>query len=301
MILQPQEFFTIVRQLPDPSDSSTYYVRAVIRNARTDVIIDTINLTDRGSRRFSLPWQTPADTSGLGFYIAVCTSVYTDAGYTIKSDSYGEEMQTYLIDNRFRNLGGGGGGDGVDYTKLRKILKEVLTTFEWSSVFSLSSVLEAIKALGVSKLGQLISKSNDKLDVLQSKIDHIGEGVDAIEPAEPTDLTPVLQAIADKPVTPAAGEVNFTPILEAISAFRDAFDTTDIQAIVKEMPEVAKNTKGLMAKTEDLVYVLGKHAPELQKQAVDFFSQMPSKTVVKPVEVPKPDYEAISRDIVGIK
>ncbi len=85
LVLQPQKSFTVVRQIANHLDSATYYVRAVIRNAYTDELIETLDLTSRGSQRFSKNWQVPADPSGEGFYISIVTSVYTDSGYTTKS------------------------------------------------------------------------------------------------------------------------------------------------------------------------------------------------------------------------
>ncbi len=137
MILSPQEYFALVRQLQDPNDTGVYYVRAVIRNALTDAVIATLNLTDRGSQRFSLPWQVAADPTGLGYYIAIETRVYLDAGYTQLSDAYGQENTTYLVDNRFRTLNAGGGGSDIDYKKIKKILLEALGEFEFPEFPSL--------------------------------------------------------------------------------------------------------------------------------------------------------------------
>ena len=87
--LTPQKIFTIVRGLENHIDTATYYVQAVIRNSRTNAIIDTINLTDRDGYRFSKEWQVPADPSGEGLVIDIVTSIYTDSGYTTKSENYG--------------------------------------------------------------------------------------------------------------------------------------------------------------------------------------------------------------------
>ena len=95
MQLAPNTTFAIVRQIEDHTDSATYYVQAVIRNAQTDALIATVNLTDQGSRRFSKNWQVTADASGQGFYISILTSVYTNSGYTTKSQNYGDKMETY--------------------------------------------------------------------------------------------------------------------------------------------------------------------------------------------------------------
>src|SRR5947209_2026571 len=110
LILHPQNSFTVVRQIANHLDTDTNYVRAVIRNAYTDAIIDTLDLTDKGSQRFSKNWQVPADPSGQGFYISIVTSVYTDSGYTTKNPNYGDEENTYLVQDRVPLARHGGGG-----------------------------------------------------------------------------------------------------------------------------------------------------------------------------------------------
>lgn len=132
MQLHPREQFSIVRQIEDWTDSATYYVRAVIRNAKTDAVITVngnnyLNLTDRTGQRFSANWLVPADPSGQGFWISILTSVYTDSGYTTKSQNYGDKMETYLVQDRTNpNLGGVGGGSDIDYKRVRKIVDEVV-------------------------------------------------------------------------------------------------------------------------------------------------------------------------------
>ena len=131
MQLSPNTSFAIVRQLEDHTDSNSYYVRAVIRNAQTDALITTVDLTDQGNRRFSKNWQVTADVSGQGFYISILTSVYTDAVYTTKSQNYGDKMETYLVQTRYNpNLGYGSGGSDIDYKRIRKIVKEVVDEIE---------------------------------------------------------------------------------------------------------------------------------------------------------------------------
>ena len=112
--------------LDDHTDGTTYFVRAVVRNARTSQLIATINLVKQsGVQEYKQDYQIPADTSGQGMYITIVTSVYTDSGYTTKSEDYGDEGETYLVDVRRRSWGGGGGSD-VDYKKIRKIFEEVV-------------------------------------------------------------------------------------------------------------------------------------------------------------------------------
>src|SRR3954470_5696834 len=120
MPLQPQGNFTIVRQIANHLDSDTNYVQAVIRNAYTDAIIDTLDLTDKGGQRFKKDWQVPADPSGQGFYISVVTSVYTTSGYTTKNSNYGDEENTYLVQDRVLARGGG----SLDAYTVRKIVQD---------------------------------------------------------------------------------------------------------------------------------------------------------------------------------
>lgn len=146
MQLNPRESFTIVRQIEDHTDSATYYVRAVIRNAKTDALIETINLTDRGSLRFSESWLVPADGSGQGFWVSILTSVYTDSGYTTKSENYGDKMETYLVQDRVNvNLGGiGGGGSDIDYKRIQKMIDEALIAHKPDTV-TITRVPEIMK------------------------------------------------------------------------------------------------------------------------------------------------------------
>lgn len=148
MILRPREYFTIVRQLEDPNDTNTYYVRSTIRNARTDAIIDTVDLVDRGGQRFTREWQVPADPSGQGFYISITTSVYTDPSYTTRSTKYGEHSQTYLVDKRHSTSSGG--YVEVDYAKIRKIVAEEAASIERPQEVDLNPVLRELRVIARS-------------------------------------------------------------------------------------------------------------------------------------------------------
>jgi len=121
--LEPREYFPITRQLDDPTDTNTYYVKAFIRNARTDELIDTVELNDLGDQRFAAEWQVPEDPSGEGFYITITTKVYTDSGYSNESPNYAREQNQYLVQKRYNPVLGKGGG-WVDYDKVRRIIKE---------------------------------------------------------------------------------------------------------------------------------------------------------------------------------
>lgn len=124
--LEPAETFIITRQLEDPADTNTYYLRAYVRNAKSDTLLDTIDLTDKGSQRFRGNWDVPQDGSGLGFYVTILVKVFTDSGYTTESPLYARTEQQYLIQQRWNTALGGGGGVDINYKKVRRIIQEEL-------------------------------------------------------------------------------------------------------------------------------------------------------------------------------
>lgn len=212
--LSPQETFPIVYTLSDPGDTSTYYVRAVMRNSVTGAIIrvnnlNYINLTDQGNRRFSKNIQAPTDSSGQGLWIDIVVSVYTDSGYTTKSLNYQELETKYLVQQRWNMaLNGGAGGfintgkaetnsSTINYKKLKEIILEAM--------------LEALNALPTTDIPEFdLSPVLAKLSLLEPIIRAI-KIPDPI-PQKPIDLGPVLRAIG------AIKETDLTPVLEKIDA-----------------------------------------------------------------------------------
>ncbi len=125
VILQPLVDFGLSRQIANHLDTGTYYVQAKVYDV-DGVLIDTVNLTDKGSQRFQTRWRVPADTSGQGKYVSVVTSVYTDSGYTSKSENYGDEETTYLIFDRVMPAMRGGGGGSLSRRDIRDVVAEEL-------------------------------------------------------------------------------------------------------------------------------------------------------------------------------
>lgn len=218
LVLQPQANFTVVRQIANHTDSNTYYVQAVIRNAYTDTILDTLNLEDRGSQRFKKDWQVPADASGQGFYVSIVTSVYTDSNYTTKSANYGDEENTYLVQERVLANNGGGtsirGGGGLGMSDVRRIMREELEKLEFPEQ----------KEVEMPEMKEY----DEQLEMIVAEIGSIKNAIKEI-PTEAVNLVPlatridaVAQEIRNKEVTP---QTDLTPVLEAI---RDAEDTQEI-------------------------------------------------------------------------
>lgn len=212
MQLEPREFFTIARQIADHTDSTTYFVRAVVRNARTDALLETVDLTDQGSQRFSKEYQVPADTSGLGFYISITSSVYTDSGFTTKSENYGDEANIYLVQQRNQNLGGGH-SVFTDFGKMKEILDvgiaDTIDKIPKEEKQDVHSIIHSIVGAGIAELKEEFRSINipeqkeTDLSSLEDKISASGRGILAaianihIPEPEKLDLTEALTAIKE--------------------------------------------------------------------------------------------------------
>jgi hypothetical protein len=220
--LQPQKNFTVVRQIADHTDTATYYIRAVIRNAYTDEIITTLNLEDKGGQRFKKDWQVPADPSEEGFYISIITSVYEDSGYTTKSGNYGDEENTYLVFDRIRANRGGGGG-GPDISSIRRVVKEEIES---------AKPKEELK-------GEEKKPEPMRWDEILKAVSALSEKVSDIKPAEKVNLDPVIfglhkiiEAIRDKEVTP---KTDLDPILLKLDE-QQKENTLNTEALKRALP-----------------------------------------------------------------
>lgn len=233
LVLQPQNYFTIVHQIPNHLDHSTYYVQAVIRNAFTDAIIATVNLTDKGGQRFKYDWPVPADPSGQGFYVSIVTSVYTDSGYTTKSENYGDDENTYLVQERvlLRMPGGQGGMDTYD---ARRIFREEFAAF-------LSDSKEAARAEKASEEPS-IEPDAPQWDAILARLADLQSTVNDLCHEEKTEvpaadyspifsrLDDIAQAIDDKPVTP---KTDLSPLLDTATIAREQHEMS--QREVKDL------------------------------------------------------------------
>lgn len=135
-IIQPRQNFPISRLLTDPTDNNTYYLSAIIRNAKTGATIDTKELSQISGRLYGVTYQMPADPSGQGFYITITTEVYTDSGRTVKSDAYGEEHEVFFLYDRFNftqqmasQIAALISNDGldIDYNKIKKACDKAIS------------------------------------------------------------------------------------------------------------------------------------------------------------------------------
>src|SRR5437870_780868 len=97
--VEPSQNFDVFFYLRNPVDTATYYVRAVIYDVRTGEVLATANLAQQATNAhlFSATLQAPSDSSGYGRSVVAIASVYTDSGYTTKSDAYEEQEQYFLV------------------------------------------------------------------------------------------------------------------------------------------------------------------------------------------------------------
>lgn len=260
MQLQPQEYFTVVRQLHDWNDTDTNYVQAVIRNARTDELLATLELNDKGSRRFSKEWQVKADTSGLGYYITITTSVFTDSDYTTKNANYGDEMNTYLVDERKRIQGGGGGSD-IDYKKIAQIVKE---NNEETAINLLGEMLPKLATIDYPLLLGAINAIPGKIEIppqkpitipnytksleaIQSNIKALGDSLEAIRGNMPNiNLTPLETQIQELQEVFNTSIKDIEESMEDYSqAILDKVDTLSGIETVEDEDELTKTAKSL--------------------------------------------------------
>lgn len=244
--IQPREYFPISRVIADPSDATVYFVKAIVRNARTGATIDSLKLISMGGGIWALSWQVPADTSGQGLFISITTIVYTDAGYSSLSDMYGQEQDTFLIYDRMKwvaamaqQISAISSGADIDYKKIGRIVtegvvkglepvKKVLTGIAAdidaledaeAAEVDLGPVLSALEALAEATAPIKGLKNADLTDLIKLVRDthNAVAQIEIPEAAEPTDLSPVLKAIAEKPVTTVDHESiakGITPIIQ---------------------------------------------------------------------------------------
>jgi len=124
--IRPAKYLRLVWQNNDPSDlSTTYYVQSVIRRSDTGATLETVNLDagtgGRYTGRYLIP-NLPADTT-----IDTTITIYTDSGYTTRSQIKAVENREYIIRNERKPAGVVMGNvSGANPFEIRKIIKEEL-------------------------------------------------------------------------------------------------------------------------------------------------------------------------------
>jgi len=251
LTLQPREQFTIVRQLGDHNDSTTYYVQATVRNSIDDTVLKVINLTNTGNNRFKSAYEVPADVSGLGFYIDINTSVYDDSGYTTKAASYSDENETYLVFDRIVRPGGSGGGSDVDYKKIQKMLDAFVKKFPEIPKVDMQPIMDAIAGVG-EKVDEIDIPEAETvelkpvLDAISGAKETILQAIDEKEVTDTPDMQPVLDAVEEK-------KIDLSPLEDKIDGIQSTLEGYIAQETAKE--DNADNTAA--AKLDQISQSLG--------------------------------------------
>ena len=212
MQLSPNENYPIFHGIINHLDTDTYYVRTVIYDTGYNVL-DTVDLEDKGNQNFLKMWKVPYDNVfQRGRFILLVTSTYTDSGYTTKSENYGDEFETHLIQERWdmskiSSVGGGGGYNGITTKDVKKVIKKELENIKFPKVkdvkFPKQKEYEAnfkditkgltdIKAL----VGTLPAQNND-LRPIVSRLDELVDEVQMKPVTKETDIKPLLKSIKE--------------------------------------------------------------------------------------------------------
>lgn len=228
--INPNEMFPIMRGIGDHTDTATYYVRAFVRDAVTDAILATVDLEDKGGQRFQTAWKVVYDNVfQKGRYITIVTSVYTDSGYTTKSENYGDEFETYLVQERWdmAKAASIGGGGGIDYRELRKILKEQLKEIEYPEQKELN-IESLIRDITVSVIDNIPEYPEQKpfpdfpeiekvdLSGVEKEIKSLNTELRKRPQFKETDLTELVNLLDELKKRPEFKETNLSDLLDEI-------------------------------------------------------------------------------------
>ena len=273
MQLYTQHNFTVVRQIADHTDATVYYVRAVIRNAYTDAIIETLDLDSKGNQRYKKDWRVPADSSGEGFYISIVTSVYSDSGHTTKSSLYGDEEVTYFVIDKPRVVGGQGftnNGGGLARRDVRDIISE-----------ELQKIIPIITPKETEPIEIPDQKEYDpRFDEVIKAIEEVKK---SIQPAEKVDLAPILKNLMALKSLINAIEMPKLDLSPVLSAIKDHLDTNEVTAdeiknilggVLKDLNEnVAKTVTKILEEanfiTSSVTFIGGKDFPAMHKKNME--------------------------------
>lgn len=243
--LRQGQKFTIVRQLTDPYDTGTYYVRCIVRNSVNGATLLTANLTDGGNQRFTYDWTVPNTADDT--QIDIETSVYTDSGYTTYSANYWKECTNYMIRDTMRALGGGvGGGWSLSATQVREIVASEVKRIKipeqrepdlnkvYSYIRDINDAISRLPRFEKTDLTELKREISLLDSTLSKKIDHIPQ----------TDLMPLVEAIDSQKETINKAIYNFEKqkeFYEEIQAWFEKLKEFFVDFFTKDIEEIKQN------------------------------------------------------------
>lgn len=245
--IEPNQKFPLTWNVPDPNDSTTYYVRAYIYefdSAGTRTELDTQNLTDNGDLTFFYNYQFPVDSSGQGRPLIVVYKAFTDSGYTTEQTTYANRFtETYLIKETWgshRQVG------GPSAAVIREIVEDVVKNRKQQKIpktkkqkeTDLSPVIDSIKRIKFPEIPE--HKETDLSPVyrwlgrLEMKMEEFAKRPQFKE----TDLKPVIKEIQG---------AEFSKLREML--------TDDSRTNKEVTTKMLKRVDGLAKDVEDRAYI----------------------------------------------
>lgn len=277
----PLQYFPISRVLPDPSDATVYFVMAEVRNGSTGVLLASVKLLSQGSQIYSGVYRAPALASSQGLFLTVTTRVYTDAGYSVPSTSYGNDQDTFQV---------------FDQTNQTIVAAQQIAAIVAGSIPDNSPAdvdYKKIEKIVLKLVGEVVGALKSELAVVHSRIDSLDFKTDlapvlrAIE-AKNVDMSPVLAAVQHIDLAPLHQKLaevraslpreapSLDPILAGLEALKTPQEHTDRVAeihtvatrILDMMSHLSEGTGKLLAANDrPFVLRLGREAEEEKKQA----------------------------------
>jgi hypothetical protein len=238
--ISPGEPFDVFYFLRNHTDESTYYIRAVVYDVHTGEVLETVDLDQSATneRLFIKRLQAPPDPAGYGRNIVAIATVYTDSGYTTKSDNYEEQEQYFLIKAQAPIVGGG----GVDYRVVRDIIQDELGKLPKPQELKLPD-----------------QPDMSFVDALLGRLSELKAAVNGL-PKKGTDLDPIsqtLEAIRTAVTSlPAPQKTNLSGLASGLDAIHSLLETVPQQ--------LAKDNANLIASFEAAL----KRAVAEMKQAI---------------------------------
>lgn len=241
----PNTVSRLYYQLPQPWDTATYYVRAVVKDLLTNESLGTYDLDSLGSQAFSKEWTTPADNNGQGRTLVVTFTVYEDSGYTQPSPNYGTQAEYFNIYQPWTQVLGNIGGGSVDYKEIRQIVDAAIEKHEKNRkpdpkiVQDLQSLKDQIKVLKDQIVD--LKKSDTEVHSLLDSIPKSLEKIDAkIEKNRP-DLSGISSEVGNirKQISSLGAEVKLIELKNS-AASQEGFRRMQ-NAVLGLIPEAVRN------------------------------------------------------------
>ena len=265
MQLSPNENYPIFHGIINHLDTDTYYVRTVIYDADYNLLA-TVDLEDQGSQNFLKIWKVPYDNIfQRGKFILLVTSTYTDSGYTTKSENYGDEFQTHLVQERWNlsTMASIGGGGGITTKDVKKVIKKELENIkfpkakdikfpkqtEYEANFKdITKELDKIRTL----VGTLPAKNND-LSPVVSRLNELSKDVKT-KPVTPiTDLKPILKIIKEIRGESVENKKEANKLLNILEKkLTTAIDEITKTAVKKTVPDIIQREVKIKEKKSNL-------------------------------------------------